>query len=479
MQTLEDFLRRHPSTFIVHSKAITAMLQCSDCCGVHNGGIWSPWKRESKRYSDQMQCLYGWSNGSKLQSMCDLKAMSVIVDDAIQKQGIANPGPAGAADSGLVRPEHKQKIGGAGKSSGSQGVQFKCATQQFDKANFTCTKDALYDQLSSLDVSDPALHQRASQEGYTIAISSFSRDRSLAKHALRFTQCPYVKQIDIVWHDPNRTPPDWLKAKLQHPRIHFREQTTDLLTNRFRSPLKHSSTDAIFSVDDDRFVPCRKMTEAFLLWLHLRGDAMVLPERWATRWFDLGAGVRGSRVQFPAWRRYNTGWVTMAGFLHKKFFSKFFEPQFERLRTLVDKHVTGEDMLMSAIHAGPVVGILALDGDSEVCMSAEFETTVVVGASKSATKQVTVPSNVWCPSNAADSNAGFAVSTALQSKKDGLSRSAIVTVTQPEYSGWETNLTLTCCKKGERVIVSVSTITIIMLISSCIITRDTLRPLSL
>ena len=58
MRTFEDFLRRHPSTFLVHSKAIGALLRCSDCCALHDGGAWSPWKRESTRYSNQMLCLY-------------------------------------------------------------------------------------------------------------------------------------------------------------------------------------------------------------------------------------------------------------------------------------------------------------------------------------------------------------------------------------------------------------------------------------
>ena len=114
---------------------------------------------------------------------------------------------------------------------------------------------------------------------------------------------------------------------------------------------------------------------------------MVLPERFASRWLDLRLGVRGTAVQYPAWGKYNTGWVTMAGFLHKKYFRKFFEDRYARIRAMIDEHVTGEDMLMSAVHAGPVIGIMSLDTRSK-CMDAEHEREIHLGPSALVTRWV-------------------------------------------------------------------------------------------
>lgn len=79
MRTLEDFLIRHPSTFMVHSKAISALIRCSDCCQMYNGGMWSPWKRESRRFSKQMQCLYFQPMPRSQKRLCNLQDMSDIV----------------------------------------------------------------------------------------------------------------------------------------------------------------------------------------------------------------------------------------------------------------------------------------------------------------------------------------------------------------------------------------------------------------
>ena len=58
METFEDFLARHPATYMVHSKAFRALLLCTECCKWFPGGQWSPWKRENTRYGNQLKCLY-------------------------------------------------------------------------------------------------------------------------------------------------------------------------------------------------------------------------------------------------------------------------------------------------------------------------------------------------------------------------------------------------------------------------------------
>lgn len=57
------------------------------------------------------------------------------------------------------------------------------------------------------------------------------------------------------------------------------------ISNRFNT--SGVATEAIFSVDDDRKIPCELVTEAFLLWLHMGNLSMVLPVYDAARWIDL------------------------------------------------------------------------------------------------------------------------------------------------------------------------------------------------
>ena len=45
--------------------------------------------------------------------------------------------------------------------------------------------------------------------------------------------------------------------------------------------------------------------------------------------------------------RHNTAYVTKGAVMHRKLFKFFFSREYEAARNLVDKHVTGEDMLFS------------------------------------------------------------------------------------------------------------------------------------
>merc|ERR1719193_1807230 len=47
----------------------------------------------------------------------------------------------------------------------------------------------------------------------------------------------------------------------------------------------------------------------------------------------------------------NTVFVTLGGFLHRRFYEKYFQPELKQFRELVDSRMTGEDFLMSLLHA--------------------------------------------------------------------------------------------------------------------------------
>ena len=57
---------------------------------------------------------------------------------------------------------------------------------------------------------------------YTVAISTFARDSLLPDSVYSFLTCPHVRDVQVIWHDPNRPVPAWLNANLTHPRIQVR-----------------------------------------------------------------------------------------------------------------------------------------------------------------------------------------------------------------------------------------------------------------
>ena len=57
---------------------------------------------------------------------------------------------------------------------------------------------------------------------YTVAISTFARDLQLSDSVHGFLNCPHVRNVQVIWHDPNRPVPTWLEANLTHPRIRVR-----------------------------------------------------------------------------------------------------------------------------------------------------------------------------------------------------------------------------------------------------------------
>ena len=143
-----------------------------------------------------MMCLYANSGvkAKSLDKMCDVKAMSALVYSS-RRRVTAVKQDAAAVTATVIKDDQLD----TSPTSDAGGAPHRlCANKVANESEFSCTKDALYTELLSLDTSAPSLHQRAAKEGYTIAISSFSRDASLANNALEFAKCPYVKQIDIA-----------------------------------------------------------------------------------------------------------------------------------------------------------------------------------------------------------------------------------------------------------------------------------------
>lgn len=217
--------------------------------------------------------------------------------------------------------------------------------------------------------------QKRMEETYTIVISTYDRDDYLIFHIDSWLRCPNVNQVHVVWHDPEREVPSYMKALVEEykcsenktssigkgymcqnceycsdERLVIRQQKTDNLNNRFRKPSGGFETEAIFTADDDFVVDCRKMEHAFSQWKKLGKYALVGFEPRIYNWNKRGSGYTWTRPCEEGHCNYNTMFATKGGFLHSMFYDFYFEEQFSQVVEYISEHITGEDMLMCFVH---------------------------------------------------------------------------------------------------------------------------------
>ena len=168
----------------------------------------------------------------------------------------------------------------------------RCWTNATNSTEFECPATHPVEQaLSTLNASRSALQQAAAKSGYTVILSTFNRDESAEELALYYASCPHIRQLDVVYHDPKREPPaslrnlgDRINTMASNVTYRLRHMTENKISNRFN--VSGVNTAAVFSVDDDRKIPCRNVEEAFYMWLHLGPNALVLAFYDAVRWID-------------------------------------------------------------------------------------------------------------------------------------------------------------------------------------------------
>jgi hypothetical protein len=219
--------------------------------------------------------------------------------------------------------EHMKVIGSGGRNiSRISGKTFLCPPREGHGTNreFRCrNNDTIYAALSTFASSKWKLKMQAKLEGFTVLISTYDRDSFAEECALYYATCPFVKQIDVVFHNPTRPPPPNLLSLVKRigansTSTNFRlvRANTNRISNRFN--MSGVSTRAVFSIDDDRKVPCSYMTEAFLLWIHMGDLAFVMPLYDAARWIDFQPSVHFYNWNGPSIdSKYNTGFVTQGG----------------------------------------------------------------------------------------------------------------------------------------------------------------------
>jgi hypothetical protein len=151
-----------------------------------------------------------------------------------------------------------------------------------------------------------------------------------------YTRMKCVDYVSVVWHDPRRTPPSWLTA--------FRP-TTNSLNNRFDISATAGYTAALH-VDDDFLLSEPLVCSTYSRWTHHQSSVFVFDPRL----------VDFKRARY-VWNEvcrvfsYNTGFVTKGAIFHTQYLRDYFQKQWHVARTAITKHVTGEDLLMSAVLA--------------------------------------------------------------------------------------------------------------------------------
>ena len=114
-------------------------------------------------------------------------------------------------------------------------------------------------------------------------------------------------------------------------------------------------TDAVFTVDDDVVIDCGLLTAAFSLWC--KGEAAGKPSvvGFEPRSLDLKSKTPNNPSGYE-WNSscrgnfsFNAVWITKGALLHWCYYAAYWGDSYSDLRSSVDRYLTGEDMLMSAI----------------------------------------------------------------------------------------------------------------------------------
>lgn len=185
--------------------------------------------------------------------------------------------------------------------------------------------------------------------GFTVMINTYKRKDNLLLSLRHYGTCKEVERIRVVWGEDS-SPPDPMgfpEFYLGDVQVEFVVAERDSLNERFRirSPL---NTSAVFSVDDDVYVPCTGLSKGFDAWKREPWQIVGYFPRlhgWETR--DGGCRLRYKTKLETVWfeGRYSI-LLTKAAFLHVDYFDMYTNRMDERIRRYVDSVNNCEDVAM-------------------------------------------------------------------------------------------------------------------------------------
>lgn len=182
--------------------------------------------------------------------------------------------------------------------------------------------------------------QEAEGKKYDIFINTF-KNNCLQNIIDHYSNCSKAA-LRVTWSE-QRTPPEWLLDLEKSGQVKVDRYPTTALTNRFQYQELQTPNNAAFVVDDDMLYSCRAVDKAFDLFIK---DTKKMVG-FSPRFLD-GAGYDCGKAYHNF--RANTLFATKGAFINPELMQQFFEPQYKKFRDQIDKHTTGEDILMSFIH---------------------------------------------------------------------------------------------------------------------------------
>ena len=169
----------------------------------------------------------------------------------------------------------------------------------------------------------------------TVVVSSFKQPACLDAQIKIWQACPLVHSVRVNWFEGN-------VGNMSSTVIY--DSMPDKISHRFMP--RDFETEAVFSVDVDTMYSCRTLYKLYEIW---QQDTSVM------------VGMHPRHLKYnetDEWLSpYKKPWTrniilpTKGSLQHRDAFSAYFQPQYDNLRRLVDTYTTGEDFLMSFVHA--------------------------------------------------------------------------------------------------------------------------------
>lgn len=186
-------------------------------------------------------------------------------------------------------------------------------------------------------------------DAFTVMINTYKRKKYLLRSIQHYAKCSNVQAIRVVWGE-NRHPPILEENPEYFPhsvQVEFVVARRDSLNERFNIQ-KPVNTSALFSVDDDVYVPCKGLSKGFEAWKR---------EPWQIagyfpRIHSTDAETPGCRYEYKSkaetfwlYRKYSM-LLTKAAFIHVDYFNIYTQHMHKSIRQYVDMVSNCEDIAM-------------------------------------------------------------------------------------------------------------------------------------
>jgi len=183
----------------------------------------------------------------------------------------------------------------------------------------------------------------------TVRVNTFRRLDLLSEFLKNYNTCAVVKDITVVWSDPENKPPlEWI-SEFDYKKVVFEVHTTNSLSNRFM-PLQPLSTEAVLSVDDDLIIPCSVLESTLRVWTSNPDVLVGYSPRMITN-DPISGKTKYMRWQHTWWSGIYSIVLTKATFLHKRYLYEYKKLIPASMLSYIDSVRNCEDIAMAHIVA--------------------------------------------------------------------------------------------------------------------------------